>query len=61
MSVINPTVALSQHFSALSGSPLSNPWVPTFNETLGYIAASYALMVVLFAIAYAYFSRRLNL
>ncbi|MGD8544758.1 MAG: hypothetical protein PVH12_01165 [Candidatus Bathyarchaeota archaeon] len=60
LSVISPNLALSRYYSI--NVPFGNEiWVPTFSEVLLYTGASYAIVAVLFALGYFYFSRRLGL
>jgi ABC-type transport system involved in multi-copper enzyme maturation permease subunit len=64
LSAISPTYALQYHYGGgLSGvsALFSVPWAPTLSETLLYVGANYVIVASLFALAYIYFSRRLNL
>ncbi len=63
LSVVYPVTALEKYYGTglgLSGVNLGY-WTPSFNEVLGYVAASYVIVSVLLSLAYFYFSRRLNL
>ena len=60
LSVISPNLVLQRYYSI--NVPFSNEiWIPTFTEVLIYTGVSYAIVALLFAIGYYYFSRRLGL
>lgn len=61
ISVLSPNVALGTYYRILESSPLGQPWTPGFTEVLGYVGASYAIVVLVFLLGYAYFTRRMNL
>jgi hypothetical protein len=61
ISVLSPNVALGTYYRILESSPLGQPWTPSFTEVLGYVGASYAIVVLVFLLGYAYFTRRMNL
>ncbi len=63
LSVVYPVTALTRYYGTGLGPTGMNLgyWTPSFNEVLGYLAASYVLVSVLLSLSYFYFSRRLNL
>ncbi len=63
LSVVYPVTALEKYYGTGLGPSGINLgyWTPSFNEVLGYLAASYVLVSALLALSYFYFSRRLNL
>ncbi len=63
LSVVYPVTALEKYYGTGLGPSGMNLgyWTPSFNEVLGYVAASYVLVSVLLFLSYFYFSRRLNL
>jgi len=61
-SLINPILALELYFKRdyFSGWTLNGMlWVPSFSESLLYLGASYVIVIVIFALSYIYFERRL--
>jgi ABC-type transport system involved in multi-copper enzyme maturation permease subunit len=62
ISVFSPNVALSRYYQ--TEVPIVQTtkelWIPTFNEVLGYIGASYVIVASLFFIAYLHFCRRFS-
>ncbi len=63
LSVVYPVTALEKYYGTGFGPSgmILGYWTPSFNEVLGYLAASYVLVFVLLSLSYFYFSRRLNL
>ena len=59
LSFISPNTALARYYQ-LVGLP-TGTWQPGFTEVLLYVGGSYVIVAFVFALAYLYFSRRLNL
>jgi len=62
LSVISPSTALARYyqFYQAAGLPVGT-WQPGLTEVIAYVGGSYVIVAVVFALAYLYFSRRLNL
>ena len=56
--VIRPDIALQRHYT--TGMFADDLWVPTLAEAVTYTALGYLLVALVFAVAYLYFSRRLE-
>ncbi len=65
--LINPNQALNQYYASsmlqARGLPFDTGtiWTPSFSEALSYIVGAYVIVAAVYAMAYFYFSRRLNL
>jgi hypothetical protein len=60
VSFFAPISALRLYISSNSLS-IRNTWIPTYADVLTFIIVSYAIVAMLLALSYYYFSRRLNL
>ena len=61
-SLINPILVLELYFKRdyFSRWTLNGRlWIPSFSESLLYLGASYVIVIVIFALSYIYFERRL--
>lgn len=59
-SVITPSLALQNYYSALSSPSAaeSTLWAPTFPEVLAYVLSGWVVVILVFAVSYLYFDRR---
>jgi len=59
LSLLSPNLAVSAYYQSLSPYHTVG-WKPGYAEVLAYAGASYAIVAVVFALAYMYFSRRFS-
>jgi len=59
--ILFPGIALGSHYQYGLDPSISKLWTPSFDESLFYIGAGYALAFFVLAMGYLYFERRLEI